>query len=150
MQHQVVKRRIGKAEEQLVGSRCRLPYRIVREQIRRQTVRVVPADRTEDHVDLRIPERRKQILRPLFGMILDVFPSRQRVRQILYPDPHFREPPFADFPFVAHIVLAEGAGRETNDTDGVYVHALPLSSEMPELFENPIVYRDSIRSCRAV
>lgn len=110
MQHQMVKRCVGKAEENLVGSRCCLLYCIVCKQIRCQTIRVISPDGTQDHIDLRIPERREQILGTLFRMVLDVFSPCQRMRQIPEPDSHFRKPFFADHSLVAHIRLAERTG----------------------------------------
>ena len=87
--------RIGEAEKNLL--RYRVRQLIVLKQVRQQPVGIVPADGTQDHVRFRIPEGRKQILRPLFRVRLHILRPLQGVGHEPDLQPVFLQPAQADF-----------------------------------------------------
>ena len=113
MQHQVVDRGVGKAEKNLVGYGFR--QLIVIKQIRQQPISVVPADRTQDHINFRIPEGRQQILRSFFRMIPDVFHPLQRMGHEPHIQAVFLQPSKADLHFKLHKGLSHDPAGKAHD-----------------------------------
>ena len=50
------------------------------EQIGEQPIGVVPADGAEDHIDLRVAERREKVCRAILRMVLYMLDTGERVR----------------------------------------------------------------------
>ena len=104
---------IRKAQKDFVCHRFR--QFVMVEEIRQQPVSVIPADRTQDHVNLRIPERLQQVFRPLFRMVPDIFQPLQRMGHELYVQAVFFQPAQADFHFIPDGLLpCNPAGQAYN------------------------------------
>ena len=123
VQHQVIHRGIGKAQEDFRLQRP--PQRIVFKQMRREAVGVVPADGAEDHVDGLILKGLNQILRALLRVVPYIFNARLRVGHHLHVHAVGRKPLQADVHLVLYEVLADGARRQAHDCDIPY-HMFPL------------------------
>ena len=71
MQHEMIHRRIGKAEKNLLAISGRMQQFIMSKQMRQQPVGVISANGAQYHVDRRITKSIQQILRAGFGMAFE-------------------------------------------------------------------------------
>ena len=105
MQHEMVERGIGKAEENFIANG--IFQRVVFKKVRCEPVCVVPAYRTEYHVGFTVAERFKQILRTLFGMLVKVIHTSKRVRHEFYSYSHVPQSFQSDITLELNKIFAE-------------------------------------------
>ena len=115
MQHEVVDRRVGKAEEELGADG--VFQLVVPEKIRQQAIGIVPADGGHDQVDLRVAEELQQIGGPRLGMIPDKGQTLQGVGGEADLQAIGLQSPDAALKLVADKGFPEHAAREADDAD---------------------------------
>ena len=123
VQHHVVDRCVGKAEKHFAGDG---PAQfVVVEQIGEQPIGVVPADGAEDHIDLRVAERREKIRRAILRMVLYMLDTGERVRHEPDVEPIVRKALCADIQLMLCKALPQHTGGKAHDRN-VFYHDIHL------------------------
>ena len=98
----------------------------VLKEIRREAVGIVPAESAEDHIDLRIAERRKQIRRAVLRMVLYILDTGERVWHEPDIKSIVRKALHADIQLMLYEALPQHAGGKAHDRNGFYHKNTPL------------------------
>ena len=118
--------RIRKAEEDLVRAGNRSPELAILKEVRCEAIRVVPADGAEDHVDLRVAERREKVCRAVLRMILYMLYTGERVRHEPDAQPVARKAPYPDIQLMLYEALPQRTGGKAHDRNSFYHAAHPV------------------------
>ena len=97
----------------------------VAEQGGQQAVGVVPADGAEDHIDLRVAERREKIRRAILRMVLYMLDTGERVRHEPDVEPIVRKALCADIQLMLCKALPQHTGGKAHDRN-VFYHDIHL------------------------
>lgn len=117
--------RIRKAEKDLVRAGNGGLELAVCKEVRRKAIGIVPADGAEDHIDLRVAERREKVRRAILRMIFYILDTGERVRHEPDVEPIVRKALCADIQLMLCKALPQHTGGKAHDRN-VFYHDIHL------------------------